>query len=348
MKIVPDPVFSMPYSSPQLTAAPMEGLTTVVFRRLHAEMFGAADRYYLPFVTPTVEPRFTARQLRELAPRANEGLAVIPQLLTRRSADFLWAARALADMGYPEVNLNLGCPAGTVVVKGKGSGFLGDAIALREFFDDVFGQDLPIAVSVKTRLGLRNPDEFAGIVELYNLYPIARLIVHPRIRSDFYKGDARRSVLLSALPSIKAPLGVNGDIVTEGDIAAAGNAFAAAPGGLAEIMIGRALMADPALLRKARGGPAASRGEIRSFHHALFDAYTTLFESRKNAMMRLKEYWFYQSCLFGADDELEKLHRAMKAVNRTREPAEFNARIEDLIESFTLLQHARFGWRKPL
>ncbi|MGN1209477.1 MAG: tRNA-dihydrouridine synthase, partial [Duodenibacillus sp.] len=89
----------------RLTAAPMEGITTVVWRRLHAEFFGPADRYYLPFVTPTAEPRFTERQLRELDPSVNGSLNVIPQLLTRRAPDFIWAARALADMGYKEVNL---------------------------------------------------------------------------------------------------------------------------------------------------------------------------------------------------------------------------------------------------
>lgn len=112
------------FPHPELTAAPMEGLTTVVFRRLHARLFGGADRYYLPFVTPTREPRFTERQMRELAPGANEGIPAIPQLLTRSVEDFVWAAKALADLGYQEVNLNLGCPAGTVTAKGKGSGFL--------------------------------------------------------------------------------------------------------------------------------------------------------------------------------------------------------------------------------
>ena len=98
----------MPLSTlPELTVAPMEGLTTVVYRRLHAQFFGAADRYYLPFVTPTREPKFTDRQMRELAPQANEGICAIPQLLTRNADDFIWAAKALADLGYKEVNLNL-------------------------------------------------------------------------------------------------------------------------------------------------------------------------------------------------------------------------------------------------
>ena len=111
-------------TDPLLVVAPMEGLTGFPFRRVHAHFFGAADAYFLPFITPTTLPRFTERQMRELAPGVNIGIKAVPQLLTRRVEDFVWAAKALADLGYDEVNLNLGCPAGTVVAKGKGSGFL--------------------------------------------------------------------------------------------------------------------------------------------------------------------------------------------------------------------------------
>lgn len=97
-------------TDPLLVVAPMEGLTGFPFRRVYAHFFGAADAYFLPFVTPTTLPRFTERQMRELAPDVNIGIKAIPQLLTRRVEDFVWAAKALADLGYDEVNLNLGCP----------------------------------------------------------------------------------------------------------------------------------------------------------------------------------------------------------------------------------------------
>ena len=120
-----------------LAAAPMEGLTTAVFRRLHNQYFGGTDLYYIPFITPTVEPKFTDRHLKELSPEVNSGIPVVPQLLSNRPADFIWAAKALQDLGYKEVNLNLGCPSGTVVAKGKGSGFLRDLYALERFLDEI-------------------------------------------------------------------------------------------------------------------------------------------------------------------------------------------------------------------
>ena len=125
-------------TDPLLVVAPMEGLTGFPFRRVHAHFFGAADAYFLPFITPTTLPRFTERQMRELAPDVNIGIKAVPQLLTRRVEDFVWAAKTLADLGYDEVNLNLGCPAGTVVAKGKGSGFLREPAELQRFLDKIF------------------------------------------------------------------------------------------------------------------------------------------------------------------------------------------------------------------
>ena len=136
--------------------APMEGITDHIFRTIHHRYFPGIDKYFTPFFSPTVDGRFPPRDKRDFLPEANAGVPVVPQLLTRHGADFLWAAHALADMGYKEVNLNLGCPSGTVVAKGKGSGMLTDLEALEAFFDEVFAES-PIAVSVKTRLGRYDP-----------------------------------------------------------------------------------------------------------------------------------------------------------------------------------------------
>ena len=285
----------------------MEGLTGAPFRRVHAKFFGAADRYYLPFVTPTTEPRFTARQLsRELDRDLNRGLNVVPQLLTRRAEDFIWAAKALADLGYQEVNLNLGCPAGTVVAKGKGSGFLQYPDALREFLDRIFSANLPIAISVKTRIGYSHEDEFRVLVDIYNDFAdgMDSLTIHPRLRTDFYKGDLRVHVFNRFFTELKMPIGYNGDIITVDDISRVRHRYKP----LKMIMVGRALMADPALFRKAAGGNPATLPEIASFYEALFDSYAQAFQSRKNALMRMKEYWFFQHNLFvGAERAVKQI-----------------------------------------
>ena len=128
----------------KLYFAPLEGLTDSIFRRAHAELFGGADRYYTPFLTPTQNHRFSGRERREI--QGNAGVAVVPQLLTNHAGHFLWAAEGLAEMGFDEVNLNLGCPSGTVTAKKKGAGQLGDLDALGRFFDEVLAAP-PLPVS---------------------------------------------------------------------------------------------------------------------------------------------------------------------------------------------------------
>lgn len=323
---------------PPLAVAPMEGLTGFVFRQVFCRHFTGADDWFIPFVTPTALPKFTDRQLRELAPEVNRGMHAIPQLLTRRTPDFIWSAKALADLGYDEVNLNFGCPAGTVVAKGKGSGFLREPEAMTQFLDEIFSADLPIAISVKTRLGWASEDEFDRLVDVYNQFPMKRLTIHARLKTDMYKGSVRLETVDRLYSKLTMPVGYNGDIVTPDDARAMTHRFAK----LDHLMIGRALMADPALLRKLRGGPAATQAELDDFRRDLFESYTSAFGSLKNAMMRMKEYWFYQLALY---DDSEK---PAKAIFKAKTTEDFEAAVQNLIDTCPLREDARASWYKPL
>ncbi len=316
----------------------MEGLTGFPFRRIHHECFGGADAYYLPFVTPTVKPAFTDRQMRELAPAVNAGFRAVPQLLTRSSADFLWAAKALSDLGYDEVNLNLGCPAGTVVAKGKGSGFLKTPYELDAFLHTVFNAELKIAISVKTRIGWSDEDEFERLAQIYNRYPIKHLTIHPRLRQDHYKGELRRHVFDEYYHQMSIPLGYNGDVITESDI----NAVNCRYPDLALIMVGRALMADPALFRKAKGGAAATRQELIDWAQILLDTHIEAFGSVKNAMMRMKEYWFFLHNLFEGSDKL------VKGIYKAKTLEDYEATVCRITQDCPLRTQSLFAWFKPL
>ena len=134
--------------------APMEGITGAVFRRTHHEFFPGIDKYFMPFITPTTQEKLTPRQKRDVLPEYNEGVPAVPQLLTRTAADFIWAANTLASLGYAEVNLNLGCPSGTVTAKGKGAGFLAHPDELdRCRFLRLHGSDLHQDTARRTRSG---------------------------------------------------------------------------------------------------------------------------------------------------------------------------------------------------
>ena len=269
----------------ELYFAPLEGITDYIYRRLHRRYFPGMDRYFTPFLSPTQNHIFPPRELRQVLPENNAGVPLVPQLLTKNAADFLWAANALADMGYEEADLNAGCPSGTVTAKGKGAGLLADRDSLRRLLDGIFAA-APVRVSVKTRLGMRQPDEFRAVLDIYNDYPISQLIVHPRTKAEMYTGPVHLDAFADALAASRAPVCYNGDVRSAADIRAIEARFP----GLGAIMIGRGLTADPALVSRMRGcGP--DRDVLRRFHEALCDAYCAAFGGPGSAIHRMKAIW---------------------------------------------------------
>lgn len=312
--------------------APMEGITGALFRRLHHQFFPGVDRYYMPFLSPTRDHVFTPRELREILPENNPDAEVIPQLLTKVPEDFLWAAGELAAMGYQTVNLNLGCPSGTVVAKGKGSGMLADPSALDAFLDAVFSR-APCAVSVKTRLGLSDPEEFGPLLEIYNHYPLAELIVHPRVQKDGYRHPVRLEAFAPILAASRHPVCFNGGLVTTQDCRDLVGRFS----GICGVMIGQGLVANPALVRQIRGGPGADWETLRAFHEALFGGYSQLFGSAHNAMMRMKELWAYLIRLFRDSGPYAKRLR------KARDPQTFSQAVDAVFQELELLPEADWG-----
>lgn len=299
-----------------LSMAPMEGVTGHVFRKVHAECFGKMERYYTPFISPTrVGIELTRKSMRELSPEYNAGLNVIPQLLSKNADEFIWATEQLERMGYKEVNLNLGCPSGTVTSKGKGSGALADLITLEAFLREICERS-PLPVSVKTRLGVTSDAEYEELLELYCSLPLAELIVHPRVQKDMYKGHARREAYGTTLARAPFPVAYNGDIFTVEDY----EALLADYPSTSHVMIGRGLVANPALPRMIGGGAPASLDELREFHDALFGAYEE--EIGGNAVWRMKEWWSY------AKDLLPEPERAVRAIRKAKNPADYRTAAE--------------------
>ncbi len=202
--------------------APMEGLTDRIWRQAHQRWFGAPGapaRYYAPFISPPENRVLIKKKMAELDPAANPGAPVIPQLLAKDGALAAWMIGELRKMGYTEVNLNFGCPSGTVTAKGKGAGMLRDLSKLEVFLDEVFSQaEGPI--SVKTRLGVTSPEEFEAILDLYDRYPICELTVHPRVMRQLYRGEADRAAFAKYLPHCRMPVCYNGDITTPAQLKA--------------------------------------------------------------------------------------------------------------------------------
>ena len=279
---------------------PMEGVTTVQFRRIHAAMFPGADRYYMPFISPTADHRFTARELREITPENNLPARAVPQILSKSAEDFLWCAAGLADMGYDEVNLNIGCPSATVTAKGKGSALLRAWDSLERLLDGIFA-GTKTAVSVKTRIGWADPSEAERLFELFLRYPIAELILHCRTAREMYSGTPHTEAFVLAKETLSCPLCYNGDLFTAEDV----SAFEKDWPGTGAVMLCRGAARDPALFRRIRGGGAASREELRAFHETLYEEYRSAY-GHLNGMRRMKELWGYLLHCFEDTDDVRK------------------------------------------
>lgn len=316
----------------QLSLAPMEGIAGYAFRRVHAEFFGALDRYYTPFISPLpkVGTPFSKRNSRELDPANNQGLDVVPQLLANDADRFVWAAGLLADMGYKEVNLNLGCPSGTVVAKEKGSGLLRNPDRLEAFLANVCERS-PLPVSVKTRVGIANDDEYGELFALFCRCGIAELIVHPRMQKDFYNGAPRQELYGKTLECAPFPVAYNGDIFTLDDY----DALLAAYPQTRHVMLGRGIMANPALAREIRGGEGLAREELKRFHDKLYESYTN--DMGGNAVFRMKEWWGYAKCAFA---DPSSVHRIMR---KTRQADEYEAAARKIFSTEKLADSPRFS-----
>lgn len=289
--------------------APMEGLTDSIYRRLHHKYFPGVDRYYMPFFSPTIHRTLTHKENRELPMADSVDFAAIPQVLTKVPEDFLWAAEQCCDRGYTEVNLNIGCPSGTVVSKGKGAGMLADVDALDRFLDTVF-QSCPIDVSVKTRLGVNSEEEFPALMEIFNRYPIRELTIHPRVRKDFYSTPVREDGFRYALENSRNPLCYNGNLCSLEDIQTFSRKFPQVDA----VMIGRGLIGDPGMV--SPGGTTAQTTE--AFYKELLESYIEAFGSSRNAMFRLKENWRYLLCRFENSEKLGKRLRKTTDINEYR------------------------------
>ena len=280
--------------------APMEGLTDSVYRTLHHTYFGGVDRYYTPFFSPTEVHRLTPREIRELVPENNpEG--TVPQLLCKNADDFLWMAGEIAALGYSEVNLNLGCPSGTVTAKKKGAGMLSDTDALEFFLDRVFDA-CPIDISIKTRIGYQDADELSEILSIYNKYPVKELTVHPRTGKEMYRGVPHLDAYEYVTQNTKIPLCYNGNVCTRADAAYIAERFPQTRA----IMLGRGLLAYPALLSDNK----ITRGSMMEFHRELADRYRALLGDYATSG-RMKEIWLLMSGVFETDKKyIKRLQQA--------------------------------------
>lgn len=280
--------------------APMEGLTGHVFRRAQREFFAPFDKYMTPFLAPNRNRCMNARERRDVLPENNRGAVTVPQILTNQSELFLRTAKELAALGYEELNLNLGCPSGTVTAKGRGAGFLARPKELDRFLAEIFLHTRQ-RISIKTRLGVEDAEEFAELLQIYNRYPLTELIIHPRLKKDFYKNQPNLTAFGQALAECRHPVCYNGDLFTPEDLWHFVQQFPKVD----RVMLGRGAVVNPGFLHflSKRGAITDSetwnwKERLFAFHERLLADYESELCQERNVLFKMKELWFYMIRLF--------------------------------------------------
>ena len=293
--------------------APLEGITSYVYRNAFSTVYGHVDKYFAPFISPSDKYTMTPRERKDIDPANNNIQNLVPQILTCKSDCFIAAARDLKAMGYTEINLNLGCPSGTVCAKGKGAAFLPETLALKKFLEDIYNyaESEGTKISIKTRLGYYNPDEFYDLVDIFNGFPVSELIVHPRIRSDFYKGEPRREYYAYAIEHSKIPLVYNGNIFTTKDYDDLSETLKIKPD---TIMLGRGLISDPSLADKLSGATTETDySKFRQIHDTVYHEYQKIMSPDINVLYKMRELWSYWQILFdGRERDIKRIAKAKK------------------------------------
>ena len=319
--------------------APLEGITRYIFRNAYEKYYGGMDKYFAPFISPTDNCFLTPKNIRELCPENNDKITLIPQILTNKPVAFIGAAKELKSMGYNEINLNLGCPSGTVCAKRKGAGLLSEWYELEKLLDGIFewAGNENVKLSVKTRLGRFEPDEFYDILEIYNKYPIYELIIHPRVEKDYYKGEPRLDFYEYAVKNSDNPVVYNGNLFTPEDIKKHDNKES--------VMLGRGLLYNPELAEcynymSARDEDTESKESTGNntesadyefnfkrfwdFHDEIYHSYQELMSGDKNVLFHMKELWTYWKALYN------DCEREIKHILKSKNSGEYEAALRIL------------------
>jgi tRNA-dihydrouridine synthase len=266
--------------------APLEGITNYIYRNTYASYYKSVDKYFTPFLNANIAGCLAPKSKKEILKANNVDLNLVPQLLTNNSNTFKLVAAKLKDEGYNEINLNLGCPSGTVTSKGRGSGQLKDTEKLRIFLDEIFSNRVQ-DISIKTRIGFTDPSEMEALLPIFNDYPLKELIVHPRVREDYYKGPINLDVFKDIVEESTNEVCYNGELFSAVQIKEFTNNFPT----INKIMLGRGLIANPGLIEEFKTGKSANIEIFKGFHDSILTQYTTILFGDRSLLFKMKDYW---------------------------------------------------------
>lgn len=302
-------------SQPMLSLGPFQGITDAPFRNVFKRHFGGVDKFYTPFFTG-IHKEEHAKNLQgeEIDPRYNNVETLTPQILSTDAEEILRFAKQCQQLGYKEINLNMGCPFPRVANKKRGCGLLPYPDKVETMLDRVF-DEIDIKFSVKCRLGYFSPEEIDAIIPIFNKYPLSELIIHPRIGKQLYKGEADVERFRALVPSINAPLVYNGDIVSVESFNRISNAVQP----VNQFMLGRGILAHPFLAEQIKNDIADTDDKTERLHNYVLDLYEDRLRhagGSPKVLGRMKELWSY---LMNSFEEPQVVWRKIKKINALKE-----------------------------
>ena len=298
-----------------LSLGPFQGITDAPFRNVFKRHFGGIDKFYTPFFTG-IHKEEHAKNLQgeEIDPKFNDVETLTPQILSTDEEEILRFAKQCKQLGYKEINLNMGCPFPRVANKKRGCGLLPYPDMVEAMLERIFEQ-IDIDFSVKCRLGYFSPDEIEAIIPIFNKFPLSELIIHPRIGKQLYKGEADVERFKRLIPYINASLVYNGDIFSVENF----EHILEATQPVNRFMLGRGLLTNPFLAEEIRGGAWNAPERTERLHAYVIDLYEDRLRhagGSPKVLGRMKELWSYMMNSF---EEPQVVWRRIKKSNSLKE-----------------------------
>lgn len=296
---------------PKIYFAPFQGITTHLFREVYARYFGGVDKLFTPYFS-NFEPgcKLPPKRIAALKNQTEHGVEVVPQVLSKSADEIIWLAKNCEELGFKELNWNLGCPYPQVANKKRGSGILPYPEMVNEILERVFNE-IKIDLSIKCRLGYASAAELDKLIPVFNRYPINELTIHARIGKQLYSGQPDLNAFAEAIPRINAPMVYNGDIFSPEDWRLFSERFPS----INLLMLGRGILRNPFLPAQIKGlaMPENPQMIVQQFVDELYHAIRHERNDNPSVLNAMKEYWAYLAESF--DEPVRVFRKIRKAKN---------------------------------
>lgn len=309
-----------------LLSSPLQGFTDFRFRNAQNKLFGGIDTFYSPYIRLNGKMIIKPSYERDLLPENNLDLEVIPQVITNDADEFLFVAKYVRELGYKELNWNLGCPYPMVTKSGMGSGMIGNPEKINHVLERAHAES-DIIVSMKMRLGYDSTEEILGVLPILDQYPIKNIAIHARIGKQLYKGGVHLDAFQQCIDNTKHKLYYNGDITSVAKFQEMQQRFPT----IDHWMIGRGLIADPFLPSMIKNNtidyPENKIELFNAFHDTLYAIYSESLSGSTHILLKMYHLWEYFSATFSNP------HKVLKKIKKAQSIRNYEAAVAEIFRN---------------